>query len=448
MAMSKVARAITPRLLTALGDTPAVMLVGPRQAGKSTLVQSLADGPHPARYLSLDDLRTLEAARRDPVGLIDDAGGPLIIDEIQRAPELLLPIKASIDRDRRPGRFILTGSAQVMLLPTVSESLAGRVEVHTLWPFSQAEIEGAAGRIVELLLDASSRPSPAPAITREGLIERIVRGGFPEALAREADRREDWLAAYLSATVQRDLRDLANIERLTQIPAVLASLASRVRAPLNKTEVSSSVGIPRTSLDRYLTLLEHVFLVHSLPAWHTNRIKQITKAPKILLSDSALLTHLLRTNPGRLAEDDMLLGSVLECFAGMELVKQLSATSTRATLMHMRTATGAEVDFVLEGADGRLAGIEIKASATIRREDFKHLARLREEIGERFVRGVVLYTGGERLPFGERLETWPLATLWTDPDVCADNSGGADNRTSAHQGRPARGRPDRRARRR
>jgi len=391
------------------------MLVGPRQAGKSTLVQSLAGGPHPARYLTLDDLRTLDAAHRDPVGLIESADGPLIIDEIQRAPELLLPIKAAIDRDRRPGRFILTGSAQVMLLPKVSESLAGRIEVHTLWPFSQAEIEGVPGGIVELLLDDSSQPSLAPATSRKDLITRIVRGGFPEAVVRADDRREEWLAAYLTAIVQRDLRDLANIERLAEVPAVLASLSSRVRAPLNKTDVSSSVGIPRTSLDRYLTLLEHVFLVRRLPAWHTNRIKQITKAPKLLLSDSALLTHLLRTDRRRLADDDSLLGAVLECFVGMELAKQLSAASTRASLLHMRTSTGTEVDFILEGADGRLAGIEVKASTTVRGEDFRHLATVREQIGEeRFVRGVVLYTGSERLPFGERLEAWPLATLWTD----------------------------------
>jgi predicted AAA+ superfamily ATPase len=417
LTVDTIARAITPRLLAALGDTPAVMLVGPRQAGKSTLVQSIARGPHPARYLTLDDLRTLDAARRDPVGLIDGADGPLVIDEIQRAPELLLPIKAAIDRSRRPGRFILTGSADVMLLPTVSESLAGRVEVHTLWPFSQAEIEGVPGTAVELLLDESSRPGPAPAVPRAELIERIARGGFPEALAREDDRREEWLASYLTVIVQRDLRDLANIERLTEIPAVLASLAARVRAPLNKTEVAGSVGIPRTSLDRYLTLLEHIFLVRRLPAYHSNRIKQITKSPKLLLADSALLAHLLRASPGRLADEDPLLGSVLECFVGMELVKQLAAAAPLASLLHMRTAAGSEVDFVLEGADGRLAGVEVKASSTVRAEDFKHLAALRDRIGpERFIRGVVLYTGGERLPFGERLEAWPLSALWTDAD--------------------------------
>ncbi len=412
--MQTIERAITPRLLAALKDTPAVMLVGPRQAGKSTLVQGLASGPHPARYITLDDLRALDAAQRDPVGLIESTDGSLVIDEIQRAPELLLPIKAAIDRDRRPGRFILTGSAQVMLLPRVSESLAGRVEIHTLWPFSQAEIEGVPGRFAELLLASSSKPAAAPATPRRELVKRVARGGFPEAVGRSPERREAWLAAYLTAIVQRDLRDLANIERLAEVPAVLASLASRVRAPLNKTEVSSSVEIPRTSLDRYLTLLEHVFLVRRLPAWHSNRIKQITKAPKLLVSDSALLTHLLRADQARLEEDEALLGTVLECFVGMELAKQLSASKLRATLLHMRTAQGAEVDFVLEGADGRVAGVEVKAAATVRSRDFKHLATLRNRLGEdRFARGVVLYAGGERLPFGERLEAWPLATLWS-----------------------------------
>ncbi len=389
------------------------MLVGPRQAGKSTLVREIAEGPHPARYVSLDDLRSLSAAREDPVRFVEGGEEALVIDEIQRAPELLLPIKAAIDRDRRPGRFILTGSAQVMLLPKVSESLAGRVEVRTLWPFSQAEIEGSEGRIVECLLQAGDRPPAAPAISRQDLVERIARGGFPEAVTRSAARREEWIDSYLTAIVQRDLHDLANIERLAEVPAILASLASRVRAPLNKVEVSSSVGIPRTSLDRYLTLLEHVFLVRRLPAWHNNRVKQITKSPKLLVADSAVLARLLRAGERRLAEDGPLLGSALKCFVGMELAKRIAASPRRSTLMHMRTARGAEIDFVVEGPDGGVTGVEVKASTTVRGEDFRHLAALRDRLGDRFTKGVVLYPGAERLPFGDRLEAWPLATLWT-----------------------------------
>lgn len=413
--MKTVERTITPRLLAALGDTPAVMLLGPRQAGKSTLVQEIAAGPHPAEYVTLDDLRTLEAARRDPHNFIESAGGPLVIDEIQRAPELLLPIKAGIDRDRRPGRFILTGSAQVMLLPNVAESLAGRIEVHTLWPFSQAEIEGVPAKIVDLLFAARVEKTPqVPESGREDTIERIMRGGFPDAASRPPDRRVEWLEAYLTTIVQRDLRELANIERLTEVPAVLASLASRVRAPLNKTALSSAVGIPRTSLDRYLTMVEHAFLIRRLPAWHTNRVKQITKAPKILLSDSALLAHLLHADQGRLDREDPLLGSMLECFVGMELAKQISSgPAPRPSLLHMRAASGIEIDFILERSDGCLVGVEVKASATVRGEDFKHLTTVRDRVGDRFVRGVVLYTGGEHLVFGERLEAWPLAMLWT-----------------------------------
>jgi predicted AAA+ superfamily ATPase len=406
-------REITPRLLETLADTPALMLVGPRQAGKSTLVRELAAEAHPARYVSLDDLRTLGAAREDPVGFIEAVEGPVVIDEIQRAPELLLPIKAAIDNDRSPGRFILTGSAQVMLLPKVSESLAGRVEVHTLWPFSQAEIEGVGARIVDCLLEPRTVPPNAPAVPRQELIERLVRGGFPEAVVRRSGRREEWVDAYLTAVVQRDLHDLANIERLDEVPAIHASLAARTRAPLNKADVGSSVGVPRTSLNRYLTLLEHVFLVRRLPAWHTNRIKQIAKSPKFLISDSAVLARLLRADAGRLGEDATLLGSALECFVGMELAKQIAASPRRASLMHMRTAKGVEVDFVLEGPDGRLTGVEVKSSATVRAGDFRHLAALRDRLDDdRFTKGVVLYPGAERLPFGDRLEAWPLTTLW------------------------------------
>lgn len=400
-------------LLQALADTPVVLLVGPRQAGKSTLAQDLAAGRHPAEYVTFDDLPTLDAARRDPVGFIERFRGAAVLDEIQRVPELLLAIKAAVDRDRRPGRFLLTGSARVLLLPRVSESLAGRVEVQTLWPLAQAEIEATGpGSLVDRLFERGDRPE-APGLDRAELIQRAARGGFPEAVERTDERRRaQWFASYLTTIVQRDVRDLANIERLSELPRVLASVAQRVRAPVNKSDLSSAVGIPRTTLDRYLTVLEHAFLVQALPGWHTSRVKQVTKAPKLLLVDSGLLVHLLDASVARLEHEEGLLGSVVECFVGMELSKQLGWSETPASLFHFRTARGAEVDFVLEARDGRVAAVEVKAGATVRGEDFRHLTVLRDRLGKRFVRGVVLYRGGQSLPFGDQLEAWPLGSLW------------------------------------
>lgn len=406
-------RSVGPRLIAALADTPAVMLVGPRQAGKSTLVQEIAREGHPARYLTLDDLATLGAARRDPVGFVDALDGPAVIDEIQREPDLLLPIKAAIDRDRRPGSFILTGSAQVLLLPRVSESLAGRMEVHTLWPLSVRELRGSPDSFgARLFAAGSAETPPSPALSRPQLIEHVVAGGFPEALAREGARRQEWFDAYLTTVAEREVRDLASIERLSEVPSLLTHIAARVRAPLNKSDLSGALGVPRTSLDRYLTLLEHVFLVRALPAWHTSTIKQLTKSPKLLVSDSGLLCRLLRATPERLEDDQVLLGVVAECFAGMEILKQLDASVDDASLFHLRTAKGDEIDFVVEDAGGRVAGLEVKTRATVRAEDFRHLELLRDRLGSRFARGVVLYTGGERLPFGDRLEAWPLSGLW------------------------------------
>jgi len=389
-----------------------VTLVGGRQTGKSTLVTALAEDGHPAEYVTLDDPTELAGARKDPVTYIERFAGPVILDEIQRAPELLLPIKAAVDRDRSPGRFLLTGSANVLFVPAVAEALAGRMEVLTLWPFSTAELEARpAERIVDLLFADRPRP-PISELSTDELVSRLLAGGYPEVVACEDDeRRRQWFSSYLSTILERDVRTMADIARLEQLPAVLTAIALRARGPLNKSGLSQDLGIPNSSLDRYLPLLERVFLVRRFPAWHNRLGPRLVKAPKLLVSDPGLLCRLLRADRGRLLEDEALRGLVLESYVGMELVKSAGVVGEGSDVMHYRTTKGVEVDFMVEAADGRVAGIEVKAASSVDAHDFKRFERLEQSLGERFVRGVVLYTRGRAVTFGERLEAWPVGLL-------------------------------------
>lgn len=406
-------RALTQPLLAALNDTPVVLLVGGRQTGKSTLVTSLAEHGHRAEYVSLDDPTELAAARRDPVAFVDRFTDRAILDEVQRAPELFLPIKAAVDRDRRPGRFLLTGSANVLLAPAAAEALAGRMEVLTLWPFSAAELAGRPGnRFVEALFAGGSEPSaPRQAIERSELVAKLVAGGFPEAVEREDEqRRRQWFASYLTTILERDVRALADIERLEQLPAVLTAIALRSRGPINRSGLSQELGIPNSSVERYLVLLDRVFLVRRLTAWHNRLGPRLVKAPKMLVCDSGLLCQLLKVDHDRLEDDATTLGLILESYVGMELVKQVGAIAG-ASVMHYRTSKGTEIDFLVEAPDGRIAGVEVKAGTTVGGEDFRRFERLEQGLGERFARGVILYTGERVVPFGERLAAWPVALL-------------------------------------
>jgi predicted AAA+ superfamily ATPase len=404
-------RALTPSLLAALADTPVVLLTGGRQTGKSTLATSLGERGYRAEYVTLDDSTELAAARRDPVGFVERFGDRVILDEVQRAPELFLPIKASVDRDRRPGRFLLTGSANVLFAPAVAEALAGRMESLTLWPFSRAELEGRpATRFLNWLFDEEPAPSQAERLGRAELISRLIAGGYPEAVGREDDeRRRRWFVSYLTTILERDVRSLADIGRLEELPAVLAAVALRSRGPLNRSGLSQDLGIPNSTIERYLVLLDRVFLVRRLAAWHGRLQPRLVKSPKLLVSDSGLLCYLLRLDRDRLADDPATLGLVLESYVGMELVK--SAGLTDAGLLHYRTSKGTEIDFVVEGPDGRIAGVEVKAAASVGARDFKRFEQLEQSLGERFARGVVLYTGDRVVRFDKKLAAWPVALL-------------------------------------
>ncbi|MBI4401527.1 MAG: ATP-binding protein [Nitrospirae bacterium] len=406
-------RHITESLLDGLADTPVVMLHGARQTGKSTLAQWVAARAHPARYLTLDDAGVLAAARHDPAGFLAGLGGPVVLDEVQRAPELFLAIKAQVDRDRQPGRYLLTGSANVVLLPLLSESLAGRMETLALWPLSQGEIEERREGFVDAVF-ARTLPSMADGLpSRSEIVRRIVRGGYPEVLSRTAEsRRSAWFSSYITTILQRDVRDLANIEGLTALPRLLALLSARVMALLNFAELSRSISIPLSTLKRYMALLETAFLIHMLPAWSGNLGKRLVKAPKLLFSDVGLAAHLLGVNAERLARDLGLFGQLLENFVTMELRKQITWSQVHPQMFHFRTQTGQEVDLVLEDQAGRIVGIEVKASATVSAQDFKGLRSLAEAVGKRFRRGIVLCTGSEAIPFGPHLHALPVSALW------------------------------------
>lgn len=408
-------RALEDSIRAALGDTPVVMLVGARQTGKSTLAKTLVEH-RAATYSTFDEPRFLATARADPVQFVDDLGDTAVLDEVQRVPEIFLPIKASVDRDRRPGRFLLTGSANPLFIPEVAEALAGRMEILTLWPFSQTELEQTDGTVFTELLFSSQGSKGLSPVKREDLADRIVRGGFPEAVEREGKtRREQWFSSYLTSILERDVRAMTDISRLEEMPALLTALALRSRGHTNKSALSQDLGIPVSTIDRYLVLLERIYLVKRLPGWHNRLGPRLVKSPKLLLSDSGLLCNLLRWDKERLLSDPTSFGLALEGFVGIELAKAADLDPGNPRLMHYRTSKGVEIDFVLEARDGRVAAIEVKASGTVDAADFRRFDRLRETLGSRFVRGVVFYTGDRALPFGDRLEAWPVSTLWAAP---------------------------------
>lgn len=408
-------RHISPLLRESLADTPVVLLNGARQTGKSTLVQSLAS-PGVCRYLTLDDQAVLAAAKYDPAGFVAGLEGQVIIDEVQRAPEILLPIKAEVDRDRRPGRFLLTGSANVLLLPRMADSLAGRMEVLTLWPLSGAEMAGAPElNLADWLFAGDIHTRPIPVCDRERLIATILTGGFPEVLGRNSSRRRAaWFAGYLQAVLQRDVRDLANLEQLTEMPNLLQLLAIRSGSLLNFAEVSRTSRLTQTTLKRYFTLLETLFLVIRLPPWERNHGKRLVKAPKVFLPDSGLLAHLAGLTQDNLTIASGLPGGLVESYVLGELLKHLAFSQQGLTLSHYRTQTDVEVDFILEDRQGKITGVEVKASGTVTGHDFKGLRHLRETVPQLFQRGIVLYAGREVVAFAPDLFAVPLSLWWAD----------------------------------
>jgi uncharacterized protein len=402
-------RFVEHRVEEALSDTPVVLIVGPRRAGKTTLVRKMEEAGR--TYITLDDQTVLEAARSDPSGFIRGLDRA-IIDEIQRAPDLLLAIKKSVDDNYRPGRFLLTGSANVLTLPRVADSLAGRMETLRMLPLSRVEIAGKPPTFLERLF-AGKLEGDKQAVVGDDLVQLALLGGFPEAIARESERRrQDWARSYLTSVLTRDLRDIAEIEKLTELPKFVRLLAEHSGQLVNYSKLGSSINVTYKTGQRYVALLEQVFLVATLQPWFTNALKRIAKTPKLHFLDSGLLATARGLSFERVKANRDVFGSLLESFVFSEVLKLMTASDLRLTPYHFRDQQMHEVDIVLERDDGMIVGIEIKASATVKASDFSGLRTLADACKERFAYGIVLYDNTDLVPFGDRLAAAPLSCLW------------------------------------
>ncbi len=410
-ALNFVPRYILTRLNEALADTPVVLVHGPRQCGKTTLARSVGDAAGYA-YLSFDDDVLRESAQADPVGFVADLPAKVVLDEVQRVPALFTSLKAAVDRDRQPGRFILTGSANVLLVPKLADSLAGRMEILRLHPFAQAELAGNRSEFLDTLFAARFKPGPRTRLGQE-LAQRIVAGGYPAALARSTSkRRATWYRDYIDTLVQRDVRDLARISALDALPRLLTLAAGQTARLINVTDLAAPFQLSRPTIRDYVTLLERVFLLEELPSWHSNRLSRLVKSPKLHVGDTGLASALLGVDATGLWDDRALLGQLLETFVYQELRRHASWEEEPIAFYHFRDKDGVEVDIVLERGGRHVVGIEIKSAATVTASDFKGLRKLKEAAGARFVAGVVLYDGEVLAPFGEGLFAVPLSMLW------------------------------------
>lgn len=405
-----VPRHVEAQVRTALADTRVVAIVGPRQSGKTTLVRKLAKEVGNT-YFTLDDEATRLFARNDPTGFLR-GHDRAVIDEIQRAPGLVLAIKKTVDEDTRPGRFLITGSADLFAGAIAPDSLAGRVQTIELLPLSQAEIER---RPPPAFLDAAFAGAIRPraqAIT-SNLIERVLAGGFPEALARSSPaRRRDWLSSYAQSLAERDVVEIAELAKADMMRLLIEHAALMSGQLLNMSELAQRVGVDAKTIDRWLSLLGKIFLVYRVRPWFRNNLKRLVKAPKLHFLDSALLAALASIDSAAIEEDRALLGPLLECFVHAELQKAIALSGERTSLTHYRDKDQAEVDFVIERTPGKIVGIEVKASATVRPQDFRGLIRLEESAGEAFVMGVLLHDGEHVLSYSDRLAAAPISSLW------------------------------------
>lgn len=407
-------RFVADRLVEALEDSPAVLIHGPRQSGKTTLAQRIGAGAGYV-YLSFDEEALRAAAATDPVGFVADLPPRVILDEVQHVPHLFAALKSAIDRDRRSGRFILTGSTNVLLLPKLGDSLAGRMAIVRLHPLAQCELAGTRPAFLDALFGEGFRIRSYQRLGKD-LIERIVAGGYPAALALPAGRRRArWHEAYIETIVQRDVRELAHIASLDTLPRLLAAAAAQTARLVNVSDLAAPFQVSRPTIRDYLTLLARIFLLEELPPWHANRLSRLVKTPKLHIGDTGVACALLGADAKALGADRALLGQLLETFVFQELRRQASWHDDPLAFHHFRDRDGYEVDIVVERGARAVAGVEVKAAATVTAADFRGLRRLKVAAGRRFTCGVVLYDGTTSVRFEDGLFAVPIRALWEAP---------------------------------
>jgi len=405
-----------PTLLEGLADFRVVVVNGPRQSGKTVLLGQLHEQAG-GTLVTFDDPGVLESAVSDPVGFVSGFTKPLLIDEVQRAGDpLLRAIKAQVDRDTTPGQFVLAGSTRFLTVPTLSESLAGRVFIVDLWPFSHVELAGHVDQFMDRVFEGPwSLIARAEALeNRSDYFRRSYIGGFPEVVAKRSEKaRSAWFSSYIRTVTQRDIKEISRIREAAELPRLLRLLAGITAQELNVAKTARRANMDDQTLHNYLPLLETVYLTHLVPGWSRNLTSKVKRRPKIYLTDTGMASHLLGVNPDALARPiSPVSGPLLETFVLNELAKQRTWSSVTADLYHFRDRDGAEVDIVMESHDGRVVGLEVKSGQTVSKDDFHWLEMMRDKLGPDFVQGVVLYTGTRALPFGDRLSALPIAALW------------------------------------
>ena len=404
-------RYLQPRIMEALADSPVVLIHGPRQCGKTTLARQIGDLKG-FPYLSFDDDVQRAAAKADPVGYVADLPERVILDEVQRVPELFTSLKAQIDARRKPGRFILTGSANVLLVPKLADSLAGRMAILRLHPLAQAEIAGGKADFLSALFGSAFKAGSSGRRLGRMMAERVAAGGYPAALTRAtARRRTAWYRDYADTLIQRDIRDLARISEFDALPRLMMMAAGQTACLVNVSELAAPFQVSRQTIRDYVTLLSRIFLLEELPAWHNNRLSRLIKTPKMHVGDTGLACTLLGLDGEMLWKDRALFGRILETFIFQELRRQASWHEETVYFSHFRDKDKVEVDIILE-CTGRLAGVEVKAAATVTGDDFKGLRKLQNAAQKNFAAGVVLYDGEAVVPFGKNLYAVPISHLW------------------------------------